>query len=60
MDEADLVITLGSNGYYSNINSQATVVNINKKRNDFDQRADLNLRGDTDEIMKELMTELEN
>lgn len=51
MTSADLVIVIGSNGYYSNVNSSATVININKKENDFDQLADLNIRGDADQVM---------
>ena len=58
MDEADLVIVIGSNGYYSNVNSTAKVVNINKKRNDFDRRADLIIRGDADQVMTKVLDKL--
>lgn len=56
MEKADLVIVIGSNGYYSNVNSTARVVNINNSRNDFDQRADLIIREDADQAMKKLIS----
>lgn len=55
MAQVDLVIVVGSNGYYSNVNSHATVVNINRAANDFDSRANLTLRGDADQIMAAVM-----
>lgn len=55
MAQADLVIVIGSNGYYSNVNRDATVVNINNARNDFDSRANLVIREDADQAMSELM-----
>lgn len=58
METADLVIVIGSNGYYSNVNSNATVVNINKKHNNFDSRADLSIRGDSDEVMEKMLKKL--
>ena len=58
MANADLVIVIGSNGYYSNVNPSATVININKKENDFDQLADLNIRGDADQVMDKVVKQL--
>lgn len=58
MTDADLVITIGSNGYYSNIKPGATVVNINNARNDFDRRANLSIRGDADQVMGAVVEQL--
>lgn len=58
MADADLVIVIGSNGYYSNINDHATVVNINQARNDFDSRANLSIRSNADQVMTALMKKL--
>lgn len=55
MTNADLVIVIGSNGYYSNVNATATVVNINNARNDFDSRANLIIRDDADKVMNRLI-----
>lgn len=54
MDQADLVITVGSNGYYSNINDHATVININNGRNHFDRRANLSIRSDANTVFEKL------
>lgn len=59
MQDADLVITIGSNGYYSNVKSSATVVNINNARNDFDQLTDLRIRGDADQVMGAVVKQLD-
>lgn len=59
MTQAELVIVIGSNGYYSNVNRDATVVNINNARNDFDSRADLVIREDADQAMNALIERLE-
>lgn len=59
MAKADLVIVIGSNGYYSNVNATAKVVNINNAHNDFDQRADLIIREDADQAMEQLMRLIE-
>lgn len=59
MQDADLVITIGSNGYYSNVKPSATVVNINNARNDFDQLADLRIRGDADQVMGAVVKQLD-
>lgn len=55
MDQADLVIVIGSNGYYSNVSPAATVVNINNALNDFDSRANLVIRDDSDHAMSQLI-----
>lgn len=54
MKKADLVIVIGSNGYYSNINSTAKVVQINPKRTGFDLRADLNIHSASDKVFNQL------
>lgn len=58
MEEADLVIVIGSNGYYSNVRRGVTVVNINNKHNDFDSRSDLIIRDDSDVVMTKLMDKI--
>lgn len=54
MTTADLVLTIGSNGYYDNIPRTATVVNINPRPNAFDQRAALTIRANADDVFGEL------
>jgi NAD-dependent deacetylase len=58
MEAADLVLVIGSNGYYSNVTRDCVVANINNARNDFDQRADLTLRGTADQVLTQTLTEL--
>lgn len=54
MDTADLVITIGSNGYYDNVPRQAKVVNINPHANYFDRRADLTIHAPADAVLGQL------
>lgn len=54
MHEADLVLTIGSNGYYDNIPQGTKVVNINPKQNYFDQRADLIIHKKADQVFNQL------
>lgn len=58
MQQADLVIVVGSNGYYDGVLPGTTVVNINKKNNGFDSSATLNIRGDADEILSQVINKL--
>ncbi|MBD5090879.1 hypothetical protein LTY36_03370 [Limosilactobacillus agrestis] len=58
MAVADLVIVIGSNGYYGNVLPGVTVVNINNRRNDFDARADLIIRSDSDAAITTLIENL--
>lgn len=54
MENADLVITIGSNGYYDNISQQSKVVNINPQHNYFDDRADLIIHRKSDDVFDKL------
>lgn len=58
MSKADLVITIGSNAFYNNINSYATVVNINNQPNAFDNRAQLNIRAGASVVLQKLAQDL--
>ena len=51
MDQADLVIVTGSNGYYDYLNDHAEVIQINPRPTEFDQRATLNIVATADEIL---------
>jgi len=54
MKQADLVITIGSNGYYDNIPNDINVININPKRNHFDQRAQLTIHSKSDLVFDQI------
>lgn len=54
MRTADLVITIGSNGYYDNIPENVKLVNINPHSNYFDNRADLIIHRKADDVFDKL------
>lgn len=54
MRNADLVLTIGSNGYYDTIPNRSKVVNINPKQNYFDQRADLIIHSKADQVLPQI------
>nr|WP_300562009.1 Sir2 family NAD-dependent protein deacetylase [Companilactobacillus sp.] len=58
MKTADLVIVIGSNGYYSNLSSTTKVVQINPKRTGFDLRANLNFHKNADEILLQVAQQI--
>ena len=60
MDQADLVIVTGSNGYYDDINAHAQVIQINPQSTVFDHRANLNIRTTADEIFGKVGKMIDN
>lgn len=58
MEKADLVIVIGSNGYYSNLNSTTKVVQINPKRTGFDLRANINFHDSADKILQQVAQQM--
>lgn len=55
MAKADLVLVMGSNGYYSHLNNSTGVIQINPKRTGFDQRANLSIRANADDVFEKMM-----
>lgn len=53
-DKADLIIVIGSNGYYNHV-GHAKVVNINSAHNSFDAQADFVIRQDADRATQQLL-----
>lgn len=54
MGSADLVITIGANGFYSNFPNSASVINIDISDNFFSRRADIFLKGHANNVLKVL------
>ncbi|GAY74029.1 SIR2 family NAD-dependent protein deacylase [Lentilactobacillus kosonis] len=51
MDQADMVIVIGSNGYYDRINDNVPLVQINPASTEFDRKAMLNIRANADDVL---------
>lgn len=58
MQYADLVITIGTNGYYDNITPNAKVIDINPKRDPFSQTSSLKFKSTADPVMNDLAASL--
>ncbi|GEK29323.1 SIR2 family NAD-dependent protein deacylase [Furfurilactobacillus siliginis] len=58
MASADLVLVIGSNGYYDNVGRTATVVDINPKPTMFDRQATLTIHQDANAVFTKLATNL--
>ncbi|WP_173021197.1 SIR2 family NAD-dependent protein deacylase [Secundilactobacillus folii] len=54
MQSAELVIIVGSTGFYSDLNETAKVVQINPSSTIFDDRSDLNIRAKSDDVFAQL------
>ncbi len=62
--QADLILIIGTNGYYGSVywnyrKRNATIIQINPGKTNFDSIADLNIHRDADSVFEELM-KLEN
>ncbi len=58
--QADLILIIGTNGYYGSVywdyrKPDARIIQINPGRTNFDSAADLNIRRDADSVFEELM-----
>ncbi|MHA3065361.1 SIR2 family NAD-dependent protein deacylase [Lacticaseibacillus saniviri] len=53
MNAADLVLVIGSNGYYDRVNTQVPMIQINPEPTEFDLQATLNIRATADEVLKD-------
>jgi len=51
MDQADMVLVIGSNGYYDRVNTQVPLVQINPAATEFDRQATLNIRTSADQAL---------
>lgn len=54
MKDADLVITIGANGFYSNVPDGANLINIDISDNFFSERADIFLKGHANDVLSKL------
>ncbi len=62
--QAELILIIGTNGYYGSVywdyrRRDAVIIQINPKKTDFDQEADLNIHRDADPVFAELMDMME-
>ncbi len=60
ISQAELILVIGTNGYYGSVywdyrRRNATIIQINPGRTNFDRIADLNIRQDADTVFGELM-----
>jgi len=53
MNDADMVIVIGSNGYYDRVKGNVPLVQINPLKTEFDQEATLNIRENADDVLRE-------
>ncbi len=62
--QAELILIIGTNGYYGSVywdyrRRDATIIQINPRKTDFDGAADLNIHRDADPVFAELMEMVE-
>jgi len=55
MDQADLVLVIGSNGYYDRVNPNVPLIQINPLATEFDRQATLNIRATADQALAQFV-----